>query len=167
MMPVAAAELSEWSDLFVASAGATAALAGLVFVAISINLERILELDGVPELGMVTLLLLVGVLIVSMFGLIPDQEDHAFGIELLIQSGLWALAIAILVRRSMSGISEGAGRMTSRVILPMFGTVPYLVGAVLLIAGSEMAMYWVFAGMLGAIIAAVLNAWILLVEILR
>ena len=166
-MPVAAAELSEWSDLFVASAGATAALAGLVFVAISINLERILELDGVPELGMVTLLLLVGVLIVSMFGLIPDQEDHAFGIELLIQSGLWALAIAILVRRSMSGISEGAGRMTSRVILPMFGTVPYLVGAVLLIAGSEMAMYWVFAGMIGAIIAAVMNAWILLVEILR
>ncbi|MBN8867674.1 MAG: hypothetical protein J0H98_08970 [Solirubrobacterales bacterium] len=52
-------------------------------------------------------------------------------------------------------------------MLPLFGTLPYLVGAVLLIAGSEAAMYWVFAGMLGAIVAAVLNAWVLLVEILR
>jgi hypothetical protein len=35
------------------------------------------------------------------------------------------------------------------------------------VAGADSAMYWIFAGMLGAIIAAVLNAWVLLVEILR
>lgn len=166
-MPLAVAEISEWSDLFVASAGATAALAGLVFVAISINIERILQLDGVPELGMVTLLLLVGVLVVSLFGLIPEQEDHAFGIELLVQSVLWTSFIALLTARSASGLGQGEGRLTSRVVLPLFGTVPYLVGAVMLIIGSDMAMYWVFAGMLGAILAAVMNAWILLVEILR
>jgi modulator of FtsH protease len=166
-VPLAVAEISEWSDLFVASAGATAALAGLVFVAISINIERILQLDGVPELGMVTLLLLVGVLVVSLFGLIPEQEDHAFGIELLVQSVLWTSFIALLTARSASGLGQGEGRLTSRVVLPLFGTVPYLVGAVMLIIGSDIAMYWVFAGMLGAILAAVMNAWILLVEILR
>jgi len=166
-MPVAAAEISEWSDFFVASAGATAALAGLVFVAISINIERILNLDGVPELGMVTLLLLIGVLVVSMFGLIPDQGEESFGIELLAQSLLWSAAIGLLIRRSLSSVAEGAGRYPSRVVLPLFGTVPYVIGAILLIAGADSAMYWVFAGMLGAIIAAVMNAWILLVEILR
>ena len=123
-MPIAIAELSEWSDLFVAAAGASAALAGLVFVAISINIERILNLDGVPELGMVTLLLLVGILVVSMFGLIPGQSDHAFGIELLVQSGLWSFAIAALTIRGISSLTEGAGRYPSRIVLPGFGTVP-------------------------------------------
>jgi hypothetical protein len=37
------------SDFLVASAGATAALAGLVFVALSINLAKILALEGVTE----------------------------------------------------------------------------------------------------------------------
>lgn len=166
-MPLAAAELSQWSDLFVASAGATAALAGLVFVAISINIERILALQGVAELGLVTLLLLVGVLVVSMFGLIPGQSERAFGVELLVQSLIWSGAIFAFVRRSLVGVGDGQGRLTSRVLLPTLGTVPYLVAAVLLLVGSDAAMYWVFAGMVGAVIAAVLNAWVLLVEILR
>ena len=164
---IAAVPLSEWGDFFVAAAGASAALAGLVFVAISINVARILQLDGVPELGLVTLLLLIGVLVVSMFGLIPDQSEHAFGVELLLQSAFWTFVIAFLIRRSAVGLGEGGGRLASRVILPVFGTLPYLAGAVLLITGSDIAMYWVFAGMLGAILAAVMNAWILLVEILR
>lgn len=165
-MPIAAA-LAEWGDFFAATAGASAALAGLVFVAISINIEKILHLDGVPDLGMITLLLLGGVLVVSMFGLVPGQSDHAFGIELLVQSMIWSVAIATLVRSSLPEKGGGAARYPSRVVLPLFGTVPYLVGSILLIAGSDAAMYWVFAGMVGAIIAGVLNAWILLVEILR
>lgn len=166
-MPLAAAEVSEWSDFFVALAGASAALAGLVFVAISINIERILQLEGVPELGMVTLLLLVGVLVVAMFGLIPGQSDKAFGIELLIQSGLWSFLIAAVTIRGIGSLTEGQGRLPSRVVLPLFGTVPYLVGSILLIGGTDAGLYWVFAGILGAILAAVMNAWILLVEILR
>jgi hypothetical protein len=46
---LAAYSASEWGDLFVATAGASAALAGLVFVAVSINIERILEFNDLPE----------------------------------------------------------------------------------------------------------------------
>lgn len=166
-VPVSALEIGEWSDFFVATAGASAALAGLVFVAISINVERIIGLEGVAELGLITLLLLIGVLIVSMFGLIPGQSEHALGIELLIQSLLWSAATAHFANRSMAGVGEGEGTLTSRLVLPLLGTVPYVVGAVLLVADAGAGMYWIFAGMAGAIIAAVLNAWVLLVEILR
>lgn len=153
-----------WSDLFVAAAGATAALAGLVFVAISINLDRILELDGVPELGLATILLLVGALTVSLFGLIPGQSQRTFGFELLGQSVLFSLAIGLFSARSL--VAAGA-HFSSRVVLPLFGTIPFVIGAVLMVAGAGSGIYWAFAGLVGAILAAVLNAWILLVEILR
>ena len=38
----------DWSDFLVASSGASAALAGLVFIGISINLTRILDGPGLP-----------------------------------------------------------------------------------------------------------------------
>ena len=76
-------DTAAWSDLFVATAGASAALAGLVFVAVSINLERILEFAGLPERALQTLLLLLGVVVVSIIGLIPGQSDTALGAELL------------------------------------------------------------------------------------
>ena len=68
-------DASEWTDLFVAAAGAGAALAGLVFVAVSINIDRILSLEGVPERALATVLTLLMVVCVSIVGLIPGQ-DH-------------------------------------------------------------------------------------------
>lgn len=156
--------MENWSDLFVAGAGSTAALAGLVFVAISINLDRILELDGVPELGLATILLLVGALTVSLFGLVPGQSARTFGFELLGQSVVFSLAIGLFSARSLAAAGT---HYSSRIALPLLGTLPFLVGALLMIAGAGSGIYWAFAGLVGAIVAAVLNAWILLVEILR
>ena len=52
-------DATAWTDLYVAAAGASAALAGLVFVAVSINIERILALPGVPNRALQTLLQLI------------------------------------------------------------------------------------------------------------
>ena len=72
-----------WGNLFLAGAGASAALAGVLFVAMSINLERILQGAGLPGRAGEAIVLLVAVLVVSMLGLVPGQSPTVLGGELL------------------------------------------------------------------------------------
>jgi len=74
---------AEWESLFVAEAGASAALAGLLFVALSINLERILKGTGLPGRAGEAIVLLLTVLVVSTFGLVPGQSPRVLGAEVL------------------------------------------------------------------------------------
>jgi hypothetical protein len=46
---VSAYDIHAWVEFGVAVAGAAAVLTGLVFVAVSINLERVLAVPGVPD----------------------------------------------------------------------------------------------------------------------
>jgi hypothetical protein len=54
------ADISEWANFDVGVAGATAALTGLLFVAVSINLDRILQFRTLPRLAGATLLMFSG-----------------------------------------------------------------------------------------------------------
>ena len=156
---------SEWSDLFVAAAGASAALAGLLFVAISINLERIIGEAGLPERGLEAVAMLVAVLVVSIIGLIPGQSQGVFGTELFLAAAL----LAYMVLKPLKGMPKEPPRfyVAGRWGLRLLGTVPLLVGAASVMIGDGGGLYWVVGGILFATIAGIVNAWVLLVEILR
>src|SRR5436190_22489479 len=89
---------SEWTDLFVATAGASAALAGLVFVAVSINVDRILKFEGLPDRALETVLMLLSVVLVSIVGLIPGQSTAALGAEVLALGLGFGIVIVRLAR---------------------------------------------------------------------
>jgi len=163
---VTAYDATEWHDLFVATAGASAALAGLVFVAVSINLDRILKLEGVPERALETVILLVGALVVSVIALIPEQSHQALGAELLVFSLLLCLFVARLPRIRATGNEPRAG-LVGRWTIRLTGTLLFLIGSISLLACAGGGLYWIVAGILFAIVGAVANAWVLLVEILR
>lgn len=159
---------TEWHDLFVASAGASAALLGLLFVAVSINLERILAYEGLPERALETLLLLLGVLVVSIVGLIPAESTVALGLELLFV----AAVVAVIVLRLPGTQAQDAGKeptqwRLSRVGVRLMGTLPLLFGSLSVLFEVGGGLYWIAAGIVLAIVGAVANAWVLLVEILR
>jgi len=160
---VTAYDASQWTDLFVATAGASAALAGLVFVAVSINIDRILKFEGLPERALETVLLLLGVLLVSVIGLIPGQSHVALGAELLGVS----LAIGAFIARLPTTGAERRSWLLSRWAVRMAGTVPLIVGGASVLFEAGGGLYWVVAGILLALVGAVANAWVLLVEILR
>lgn len=164
---MAAYDPSQWSDLFVATAGASAALAGLVFVAVSINLDRILKFPGLPERALETLLLLLLVVLVSIVGLVPGQSNTALGIEIAFLGGMIGAVVASLPTAIHPDQGDRRAWLVNRWALRLAGTVPFFLGGGALIAEAGGGLYWVAAGVVFAIAGAVANAWVLLVEILR
>ena len=160
---------AEWSDLFVAVAGASAALAGLLFVAVSINVERIVQYEGLPERGIEALAMLLVPLIVSIAALLPGQSHVALGIELVAISA--ALA-AVLVRVPITyefpdGAEQPANYRISRQAIRFTGTFLLVVGSVGELLAVVGGLYWIAAAIVALTLGAVANAWVLLVEILR
>lgn len=155
-----------WSDLFVGAAGAGAALAGLVFVAVSINIERILGLPGVPSRALATVLLLLNVVVASVFGLAP-QSTTALGLELLISGLAVTAAVVVLFSQAERHAQAPRGSAATNMIVAGLATLPFAVAGASMLAEAGGGLYWVLAGIVAALVGAVVNAWVLLVEILR
>jgi hypothetical protein len=165
---VTAYDSSQWGNLFVATAGASAALTGLVFVAVSINIERILKLAGLPERGVETLVLLLTVLLVSLTGLIPGQGRTALGVELLAVSLIAGTGL-IRLPSNRSGVPSQSLRLwlVVRWATRLIAVILFAIGAVSILFAGGGGLYWIVTGIVFAILGASLNAWVLLVEILR
>jgi len=164
---VIAYDASEWTDFFVATAGASAALSGLVFVAVSINVDRIIKFPGLPARARSTILLLVGALVVSVIALAPGQSADALGIELVIAGGAFLVVIATQTFRGVDPEHAPPGSLFARVAFSVLGSAPVVIAGASLIAEAGGGLYWVLAAIVFALVGGVLNAWVLLVEILR
>jgi len=165
---------SEWSRFFTAQAGASAALAGLVFVGVSINLRAILETPGLVGRALEALILLVAVLLASVFGLVPDQGRHGLGWELLALGVLTWGWVGVLIYRTRPSPGEtwADGRRAStafaaRIAIMQAATVPPIVAGATLLAGSGGGLAWMVAGTVGGYFAGLFDAWVLLIEIIR
>ena len=164
----AAYAAEHWTDFGVGVAGASAALAGLVFVAVSINLSEILKYRSLPGRAGLTLTLFVTPLAVGILLLVPGQSGAALGWELL------AAGVVIggfeLVINHRSGRSDQETRLTwvlARLSPPIVSCGCLLLAGVTLLAQTGGGLYWLVPSVLAAITFGLINAWVLLVEILR
>lgn len=157
-----------WSNFYVASAGASAALAGLVIVAISVNVKSILKYPALPERAAATIGLLVLVLAAASAGLIRAQPPTALGAELLALGLLGSMPQLLSVRAALRLAPRPPwSRQAYALLSGQIVVIPVLVGGVLLAAASPSGYYWVAVAVILGYIVAILNAWVLLVEVLR
>jgi hypothetical protein len=136
-------------------------------VAVSINVDRILKLPGVPDRALETVLLLLSVVLVSVVGLIPGQSAAALGAELLGLGVVMGAAVGVLAIRSLADTVQPPLARVARLVLLAAGILPVIVGGVSLLADTGGGLYWIAPGIVFAIAGGVGNAWVLLVEILR
>jgi hypothetical protein len=159
-------EAAHWSDFLVATAGTAGALAGLLFVALSINLARILELPGISGRAGETILLLAVVLVGALFALVPQLPAARLGWMFLL---LWLLAWAEPTLRQLRELRRPQYRTytVQRLVLYQLATLPLLLAGLSLHGYLAGGLQWFALAVVLSIAVALLNAWVLLVEILR
>jgi hypothetical protein len=158
----------EWVEFGVALAGAAAVLAGLVFVSVSINLEKVLEIHGLPGRAGESIVMFAGVLILSIFLLMPGQSRVALGVELLVGG---ALLLTLLVLIAVPGLNRPTRQPLSwritRIVLALAASLPVIVAGLSLLAERGGGLYWLAAAFMLSFAAGIGNAWVLLVEVVR
>jgi modulator of FtsH protease len=165
--------MDQWHDFLLAQAGAAGVLTGLVFVAVSINLQQIVSDpgSGLPGRAAEALILLVGVLTASMLLLVPGQGQLMLGAEVLVVGLVtWGCVVTIQLlrlRRWQTMRSDLRGPFVLRVGLGQIATLPSVVAGIAVLVGGLEGLYWLVAGMILSILVALFEAWVLLVEIHR
>jgi hypothetical protein len=127
--------MHQWHD-FLAMVGTAGVLTGLVFVAVSINLQEIVSEpgSGLPGRAAEALILLVGVLAASVLLLVPGQGSGTVG-TLVLAVGLatWGCVVAIQLRRLQDwGTMRPDLRQAFvlRLVLAQIATLPLVVAGI-------------------------------------
>lgn len=158
----------DWSTFFGAQLGASAALAGLLFVGISINMAQIIKYTHLANRAFQALVMLVAILIVSSLELVPGQPLALLGAEVLVLGATISVIVAKLNVASMRVVEkEHRSAMLFEAFVGQLAAFFYIVaGVVVLVFGSD-GIYLLVPAFLISFVNAIEDAWVLLVEINR
>jgi hypothetical protein len=159
---------ADWSTFFSAEVGASAALVGLLFVAVSINLAQIIKMRQLVARSAKALFALMGILLASTLCIAPVQAVTLLGGELA------GLGVVVWIATTLSEVA--ASRKNSyikkkervlQVVLTQLSALPLIAGGLSLLIGFGGGLYWLEAATMFSFVAALIDAWVLLIEIQR
>ena len=156
-----------WQNFLLGQVEASAALAGLVFIGVSNNLERILKMSSLPEYALEAVVLLLAVLITSLLLLIP-QPLTAAGIEILVMGIVDTVILSFLIAFTRRKIDPHYyGYLWVQAAVNLCATLLLVFAGIAVLVWNTDGFYWIVPGTLLSIIIAIYDAWVLLVEINR
>jgi hypothetical protein len=160
--------LSEWTDFAIVAGAATAALLGLLFVAVSLRVEVIAHSDELRRRSAQTLSLLLTGLLAAVLLTIPAQPRWVLGVEFLAL----ALSTAITVFALEPWTRRARERERSTILHILDITTPNITTCVLLVAvGVTLllhdwwGLYLLVPALIAVLTGGVWNAWLILVKL--
>ena len=155
----------QWHDYFITVGGASAALTGLVFVALSLNVSVIAHDPTHRYRAIGTLSGFTAIFVICGLGLMGGQDHRAVGLEWLIVS---AVAAVVYVYGYIQAIRRGESSVGLRSYRLVGGTglhVVEIVGAALLLSGYLACLYLAAISMISLLAFMISGAWLLIIGV--
>src|ERR1700744_123984 len=155
----------QWHDFFVMVGSGAAALAGLIFVAMSINHEIIFRNTTHKNRAINMLTGFTAIFMASSMALIGNQYLGMLGFEWLV---LWLIATVIFVRGYVIAIRSGMSSIGLNAPRLGGGTICYLaevIGAIFLILGYRSGFYIAAIAIIVLSAFLISGAWLLMIGI--
>ncbi len=160
--------MNGWENFFLGELGASAALTGLVFVGISINLKKIMETPFLPNQALEALIAFVSTLFIVFLLLIPQQSFLAEGIEVLCGGLLTWILMTYLHRDTLRKAEKSYHRDLVRIfVIYHLAAFSFVAAGMIFLIWGATGFYWIVAATLLSYLAAFVDTWLLVVEINR
>jgi hypothetical protein len=152
---------ADWQAFAEMTGGASGALTGLLFVAVSLNATRIAGHQGLRASAAQTLVLFIAPLVMAAALLTPDQPDWVLGSE-LIAIGLITSWILLAIRRVKYSLTDD-----DRQLIAIFNRrgpnvmvmLLFTASGIALACGAPAGLYLLLPASLIALVSGVINAW--------
>jgi hypothetical protein len=157
--------IEQWNNFFVMVGGGAAALAGLVFIAMSINLSIITRDATHKNRAIATMTGFTAVFMVCAFALMGNQSYQWIGVEWLVVSLVPTITyISVYIRARKVGRSS-VGLSIGRFIAGTSCYLAQIIGSVLLISGNVAGLYVASVAMVLSFAFFISGAWLLITGI--
>ncbi|HEY7940597.1 MAG TPA: hypothetical protein VID25_01515 [Candidatus Limnocylindrales bacterium] len=163
------ATLASWHDFYVTMGTAAASLIGLLFVALSINLEAITggSRDDLRAFAEQAFNSFSVVLLIAVGFLIPTDNAASLGVAFLLLGAI----VGVRMLRRAPAVWRGRQRgqlgdaLFWRFILPAGAMLGLVAAAVGFLVNQPSALYWLVFVIIGLLMSAARSSWDLLVRV--
>jgi hypothetical protein len=157
--------IDQWHDFFIMVGGAAAALTGLVFVAMSLNLELILKEITHKSRAIGTLAGFTATFVICALALMGKQKYQTVGLEWIVVA---FVAAFVYINGAISAKKKGRSAVGLTLIRLVFGTTLYVIeilGAIMFMLGNLSGLYVAAVAMVIMLAFTITGAWLLVVGV--
>ena len=161
--------MTDWSQFYATIAAASAALLGLLFVAVSVNASAALGPDEVVSrrLAEQAFQNYLAVMMVALLALFPHIDPRTYGGVTLAATASWSVWVLIRTAQAVAQRQPWRARAATlrRHLSSLFGFTVLVVVALRLLMNWGQDFNWLAAGMLVLLFSATTVSWELLSRI--